>query len=71
VDDIQKKEKPKKKAYKTGDPSWETRTYSGYDRNTFNIEWLKYYNPMEGRDQIMFIYSDKRTKKIVKHRILA
>ena len=71
VDDIRKKEKPKKKKYSTGDPTWQTITYGNPSKSPFNVEWLKYYNPMEGRDQIMFIYSDKSTKKITKYRILA
>ena len=64
------KEKPRKKKWKTKDPTYNTHTY-GNDKNPFNIEWVKYYNPVEGRDQIIFLYSDKRTKKIIKHRILS
>ena len=60
----------KRKIHKTSDPSWDVHTYSGYTKSPFNIEYVKYFNPMEGRDQIMFLYSDKETKKIIKHRIL-
>lgn len=68
----QKREKPNKKSYKTKDPSWKTYTYGqGAEKSPFNVEWIKYYNPMEGRDQILFIYADKVTKKICKYRILA
>jgi hypothetical protein len=66
----QKKEKPKKKPIKKEDGSWDTSDLYRSGRNPFNVEWIKYFNPMEGRDQIMFLYSDKKTKKIIKHRIL-
>ena len=64
------KQKVKRKIHKTSDPGWDTHTYSGSSKNPFNIEWLKHYNPMEGKDQIIFLYTDKETKKIMKHRIL-
>jgi hypothetical protein len=65
------KEKPKKKPIKKDDGSWDTTDlYRNTDRFPFNIEWIKYFNPVEGRDQILFLYSDKQTKKIVKHRVL-
>ena len=70
VDDMPKREKPKKKPIKKKDGSWDTSDLYRSGRNPFNIEWVKYYNPVEGRDQIMFLYSDKETKKIIKHRIL-
>ena len=71
VDDIDKKEKPKKKPIKKEDGSWDlSDLYRNSDRYPFEIEWVKYYNPMEGRDQVMFLYKDKKTKKIIKHRIL-
>jgi len=71
VDDIRIAEKPKKKPAKKKDGSWDTSDlYRNTDRNPFKIEWVKYYNQVEGRDQIMFLYSDKKTKKIIKHRIL-
>ena len=60
----------KKKTHKTSDPNWDTYTYSGASTNKFNIEWLKYYNKVEGRDQIIFLYSDRDTGKIIKYRIL-
>tara|TARA_Y100000310_G_scaffold146412_1_gene145723 strand:+ start:856 stop:1059 length:204 start_codon:yes stop_codon:yes gene_type:complete len=63
------KEKPRKKRWKTKDPTWETQTY-GSGKTPFEIEWLKYYNPVEGRDQILFLYKDKKTKGICKYRIL-
>jgi len=62
--------KNKRKIHKTSDPNWDTHTYSGLKKNPFNMEWEKYYNPAEGRDQIIFIYSDRKTKKIVKYRML-
>jgi len=64
------KTKIKKKPHKTSDPNYEVHTY-GQGKNPFDIEWLKYYNPIEGRDQILFLYTDKLSGKIVKHRILA
>ena len=64
-----KKEKTKKKTHKTADPHYHVHTY-GQGKNPFNIEWFKYFNPMEGRDQIMFNYESKETGDIVKHRIL-
>ena len=58
--------KVKKKPIKKKDGSWDTSDlYRNTSRNPFNIEWIKYFNPMEGRDQIMFLYSDKVTKKII------
>lgn len=62
--------KTKRKKHKTKDPNYNTYTYSGFAKNPFNVEWTKYFNPMEGRDQIIFLYTDKRTKAIVKHRIM-
>ena len=61
----------KKKPSKKSDGSWDTTDlYRNTSRHPFNIEFVKYYNPVEGRDQIIFLYSDKKTKKIIKHRIL-
>ena len=61
----------KKKIVKKTDGSWDTSDlYRNTSRHPFDIEYIKYYNPVEGRDQIMFLYSDKKTKKIIKHRIL-
>jgi hypothetical protein len=61
----------KKKIHKTKDPTWDTHTYSNDNSNyPFDIEYMKYHNPREGRDQIIFLYTDKDTKKICKHRIL-
>jgi len=65
------KKKTKRKISKRKDGSWDlSDLYRNTSRNTFDIEWMKYYNPMEGRDQIIFLYSDKQTKKICKHRIM-
>ena len=64
------KEKPKKKKWKTKDPTWDTHTYGNERKTPFDLEWVKYYNPMEGRDQIMFLYKEPTTKKIRKYRIL-
>jgi len=63
--------KAKKKISKRKDGSWDTADlYRNTSKFPFNIEWMKYFNPAEGRDQIMFIYTDKKTKRIIKHRIL-
>jgi hypothetical protein len=63
--------KAKKKPTKKKDGSWDTTDlYRNSERYPFDIEWLKYYNSMEGRDQVLFLYKDKKTKKIIKHRIL-
>ena len=64
--------KVKRKIYKTKDPTWNTHTYGGGtpEAYPFYIEWLKHYNPMEGRDQIIFLYKDKTNGKICKHRAL-
>ena len=65
------KKKKLKKVHLKSDGSWDTTDlYRNTSRNPFDIEWVKYFNPMEGRDQIMFLYTDKETKKIIKHRIL-
>lgn len=60
----------KKKSHKTLDPTWDAVTYGNSEKIPFNIEWFKYFNKVEGRDQILFIYTDKQSGKIVKHRIL-
>ena len=63
--------KIKKKIHKKGDGSWDTSDlYRNTSKFPFDIEWMKYFNPVEGRDQIMFLYADKETKKIIKYRIL-
>jgi len=64
------KTKVKKKVHKRNDGSWDTSDLYRCSKNPFEIEWIKYFNPVEGRDQIIFLYKDKRTKKIIKHRIL-
>ena len=65
------KTKIKKKPTKKKDGGWDTGDlYRNTGKNPFKIEWVKYFNPVEGRDQIIFLYSDKETKKIIKHRIL-
>ena len=67
-----KRNKTKRKIHKTKDPTWDTHTYSGSNASKypFDTEWVKYFNPVEGRDQIMLLYSCKETKKIMKYRIL-
>lgn len=62
--------KVKKKPIKKKDGSWDTSDLYRSGKNPFDIEWAKFYNPMEGRDQVMFFYLDKETKKICKYRIL-
>ena len=60
----------KTKLSKNKDGSWDTSDLYRAGKNPFDIEWIKYFNPMEGRDQIMFLYSCKDTGRIVKHRVL-
>ena len=68
---MKKEHKIKKKITKKNDGSWDTSDlYRNTSKFPFNIEWLKYFNPMEGRQQIVFIYTDKETNKIVKHRVM-
>ena len=64
------KKKTKRKLQKKKDGSWDTSDLYRAGKNPFDVEWIKYFNPMEGRNQIMFLYSCKDTKRIVKHRIL-
>ena len=65
-----KKNETKKKVHKKPDGSWDTSDLYRGGKNPFDIEWIKYSNSAEGRDQILFLYIDKKTKKIMKHRIL-
>lgn len=67
---MKQKKTVKKKMHKTADPTWDAQTYGNSSKSPFNVDWIKYRNPIEGRDQIIFLYSDKETKKIIKHRIL-
>ena len=70
-DNMKTKEKPKKKIIKKSDGSWDTSDlYRNTSKFPFEIEWLKYFNPMEGRNQIVFLYKDRKTKRIIKYRIL-
>ena len=62
--------KTKRKIHSTSDPNWNTHTYSGLSKCPFDMEMVKYYNPVEGRDQILFLYLEKGTNKIVKYRTL-
>ena len=63
--------KVKRKIIKKKDGSWDTSDlYRNTSKFPFNIEWLKRYNQAEGKDQVVFIYTDKNTHKIIKHRIL-
>ena len=64
------KKNTKKRIHKTSDPTWNTHTYSGSSRSEFDLEWVKYYNKAEGRDQIIFLYKNKDNGDIVKYRIL-
>ena len=50
---------------------WNTDGLHQCNHNPFDLEYLKYYNEREGRDQILFLYKDKITKEIIKYRILA
>ncbi len=65
-----KKANFKRKPHRKSDGSWDLSDLYRGGKNPFNIEWIKYYNAAEGRDQIIFLYTDKRTKKICKHRVL-
>jgi hypothetical protein len=60
----------KKKLEKNTRGEWDTSDLYRSGKSPFNIEWVKYFNPMEGRDQILFLYKDKQTEKICKYRIL-
>ena len=60
----------KRRMHKTSDPTWEAQTYGNSSKSPFNIEWVKYYNKQEGRDQVMFLYTERQTGKIVKYRVL-
>ena len=60
----------KKKPTKRSDGSWDTSDLYRTSKNPFDIEWIKYFNSMEGRDQIMFLYLDKETGRVCKYRIL-
>jgi len=55
---------------KKRDGSWDLSDLYKSGKTPFDIEWVKYFNPAEGRDQIMFLYTDKETHKICKYRIL-
>jgi hypothetical protein len=63
------KKRAKKKAHKTSDPHYEVHTY-GQGKNPFNIEWFKYFNAVEGRDQVLFLYTDKNSGEVCKYRFL-
>ena len=65
-----KKPKAKKRIHKGVDGCWDTSDLYRSGKNPFDIEWVKYFNSVEGRDQILFLYSDKETHKICKWRIL-
>ena len=67
---MKKAKKIKKKLTKLKSGFWDTSDLYKSGRTPFEIEWIKYYNPMEGRDQIIFLYLDRKTKKICKSRIL-
>ena len=60
----------KKKAKKKLNRYWTNEKGESGGRNPFpfliEIEWI--YNPMEGKEHCLFLYLDKRTKKIHKWR---
>tara|TARA_B100000029_G_scaffold476682_1_gene521026 strand:- start:134 stop:337 length:204 start_codon:yes stop_codon:yes gene_type:complete len=60
------KRKTKRKIHKTSDPTWDTHTYGNPQKSPFDIETIKVYNPMEGKDMIVHLYKEKKTGKIVK-----
>ena len=57
------KEKPRKKKWKTKDPSWDTQTY-GAGKSPFNMEWVKM--EVNGGTKIFFLHTSKESGKIVK-----
>ena len=57
------KEKPRKKKWKTKDPSWDTQTY-GAGKSPFNTEWVKM--EVDGETKIFFLHTSKESGKIVK-----
>ena len=65
-----KTKKVKKKVSKRHDGSWDTTDLYRSGKNPFNIEHVKYYNEREGKTQILFLYTDKKSKQIRKYRIL-
>ena len=65
-----KTKKVKKKLSKRQDGSWDTTDLYRSGKNPFNIEYVKYYNEREGKTQILFLYTDKKNKQIIKYRIL-
>lgn len=62
--------KVKKKPIKKSNGEWVTREPIYHRSNPFKIEWLKFYNKAEGRDQIIFLYLDRRTGVPCKFRML-
>ena len=54
----------------TKDNHWDTHKLYQCNYNPFHIEYVKIFNPLEGRDQIVFLYKDKENGKIIKYRIL-
>lgn len=60
----------KKKPNKDKEGRWDTSDLYRCSRSLFEIEWLKHFNKMEGRDQIIFLYKDRGNKKIIKYRTL-
>ena len=67
---MRKKQSKRKLPTKKKDGSWDLTELYKSGKSPFNIEWIKYTNPAEGRDQIIFLYTDKETNKICKYRIL-
>jgi len=57
------KEKPRKKRWKTKDPTYETQTY-GSGKSPFAIEWVRM--EVDGGTKIFFLHSSKISGKIVK-----
>jgi len=60
----------KKKLEKNIRGEWDTSDLYRQGASPFIVDWVKFFNPKEGRDMVAFIYSDKESGRIMKYRIL-
>ena len=58
--------KRKRKLSKKKDGSWDTADLYKSGKNPFDIEVLTYFNSLEGKDIIIYLYKDKETGEIRK-----
>jgi len=58
--------KKKRKLGKNKDGSWDTSDLYKSGKNPFDIEVLTYFNSLEGKDIIIYLYKDKETGEIRK-----